>query len=389
MHTPHRQPALRRRVSPRRCALAAGVVILGLTGCLSEDRSEFQGTVAKHRAGQSSATGADERLFARSSFWNAPLSPDEELDSRSGALVGELVAQVREEIAARHGPWIGTNKSSTPIYRVPPDQPLVEVKLDSQIPHGPYEAFEAVPLPPDARPAAGADRHLTVWQPSTDRLWEFFGLERRPDGWHARWGGAIRSVSNSPGYYTSSSWPGARFYWGATATSLPVAGGVITVDELRRGRIDHALALNIKRVRAGVFSWPAQRSDGRTPGEDQIPEGARFRLDPQLDIGALGLHPVTQAIALAAQRHGMVVRDKSTTVALYAEDPSPFGHDPYPDLLAPYYPGQVNRFLDEFPWEHLQLLKLRLCPERTPAQLRRARDYATGECTPSGEIAGG
>jgi hypothetical protein len=389
MHSPYGQPAPRRPGSPRRRGLAAVALLLGLTGCLGEDRSELRGPSPEPRGDSAPAVSAEERLFARWSFWNAPLSREEELDPRSQVLVAELVAQVREEIANRHGPWIGTTKSSTPIYRPPPAQPLVEVKLDSPIPYGPRRAFQAVPLPPDAQPARGADRHLTVWQPSTDRLWEFFGLERQPDGWHALWGGAIRNVSNSPGYYTSGSWPGARFYWGATATSLPVAGGVITIDELRGRRIDHALALNIKRVRAGAFSWPAQRSDGQTPGEDQIPEGARFRLDPNLDIDALGLHPVTTAIARAAQRHGLVVRDKSTTVAVYAEDPTPYGDDPYPDLLAPHYPGHVDRLLQEFPWDHLQLLRLRLCAERTPAQLRQARDHATGECTPSGEIADG
>jgi hypothetical protein len=363
--------------------------MLPLAGCFGEDQSELRGNARETAPDAPPATSAKERLFAPSSFWNAPLSPTEEVDPRSDVLVGELEAQVGEEIAAGHGPWIGTTKSSTPIYRVPQDQPPVEVKLDSQIPHGPYQAFQAVPLPPGARPANGADRHLTVWQRSTDRLWEFFGLERRSAGWHARWGGAIDRVSKSPGYYTSSSWPGARFYWGATATSLPVAGGVMTIDELRRRRIDHALALNIKRVRARAYSWPAQRSDGQTPGEDQIPEGARFRLDPDLDIDSLGLHPVTAAIARAAQRYGLVVRDKSTTVALYAEDPTPYARDPYLELLAPYYPGQVNRVLEDFPWHRLHLLQLRLCPERTPAQLRRARDYATGECTLAGEIADG
>jgi hypothetical protein len=389
MHRPHSHPAPRRPGSPLRRALAAGAILLGLGGCLDEDRSELRELSPKPRRDSPTVIGTEKRLFAPWSFWNAPLSRDEELDPRSRVLVAELVAQVREEIAARHGPWIGTTKSSTPIYRPPQDQPLVEVKLDSQIPSGPRRAFRAVPLPPDAQPARGGDRHLTVWQPSTDRLWEFFGLERRPDGWHARWGGAIRNVSSSPGYYTSRSWPGARFYWGATATSLPVAGGVMTIDELRRRRIDHALALNLKRVRAGAFAWPAQRSDGQIPGEDQIPEGARFRLDPDLDIDALGLRPVAAAIARAAQRHGLIVRDKSTTVALYAEDPAPYRQDPYPDLLAPYYPGHLDRLLEGFPWNHLQLLKLRLCPERTPAQLRHARDHATGECAPRGELADG
>src|SRR5215211_9253603 len=197
MHTPHSQSAPSRRRSPRRLAPVAVALVLGLTGCLGEERSESRGSTANLPPDRPPATSAEERLFAPSSFWNAPLPPDEKLDSRSSVLVAELVAQVREEIAARHGPWIGTTKSSTPIYRPPPDQPPVEVKLDSQIPHGPYQAFQAVPLPPDARPARGADRHLTVWQPSTDRLWEFFGLQPQADGWHALWGGAIANVSHS------------------------------------------------------------------------------------------------------------------------------------------------------------------------------------------------
>jgi hypothetical protein len=321
------------------------------------------------------------RLFSPTSFWNAPVSRNAALDPRSPQLVAELVRQVREEQRARHGPWIGTRGSSTPIYRVARDQPRVRVRLDSRIPHGPGPAFRAVPLPPAARPAAGADGHLTVWQPAADSLWEFFRLGRRRDGWHARWGGAIRHVSRSPGYYTSRSWPGARWYWGATATSLPVAGGVITVEELRRGRIDHALALNIKQARAGVYSWPAQRTDGETPGEDAIPEGARFRLDTGLDLEQLHLPRATRVLALAAQRYGMVVRDKSSTVAFYAEDPTRFRRDPYRRLFGPDYPGHLNRLLERFPWDRLQLLRMRLC--RSPTAAAPMRRTGARHCAPA------
>ncbi len=186
-------------------------------------------------------------------------------------------------------------------------------------------AFEKVPLPEDAEPAPGVDGHLTVWQPATDKLWEFFQMRREADGWHASWGGAIQHVSQSAGYYTRASWPGGQSYWGATGTSLPVAGGVITVGELSRGSIDHALALNIPEVRAGEFSWPAQRSDGESRAPDAIPEGARFRLDPRLDLGRLDLPPVVLAIARAAQRYGIVLRDRSSTVAFYAEFPGGTG----------------------------------------------------------------
>jgi hypothetical protein len=277
---------------------------------------------------------------------------------------------VARVIAERRGPWIGTLKSSTPIYRVPADQPPVRVALDDPTAHwraGLQSAFEAVPLPADAVPAAGADAHLTLWQPATDKLWEFFRLRKQEDGWHASWGGAMRNVSSSPGYYTNDSWPGSGWFWGATATSLPVAGGVITIDELRRGRIDHALALNIPEVRADAHSWPAQRSDGLTESATAIPEGARFRVDPTLDLDRLSLAPPARAIVRAAQRYGIVVRDKSSTVAFYAEDPTPTGGDPYPAVLGSLYPNHLNKLLAAFPWDRLLLLKMRLCPRRPAA----------------------
>lgn len=337
---------------------------------------------------QATAVGPAEparRLFAPDSVWNAPVPAGAPVDPASDALVDELNRQIAEVAATNSGPWLGTKAGSTPIYRVPAGQPTVPVILDSEIPMSPREAFAAVPLPEDARPALGDDHHLTVWQPSTDRLWEFFQMSRGPDGWRARWGGAIQNVSESPGYYTSDSWPGGRWYWGATATSLPVAAGVITADELQRGRIDHALALNVLRTRADEYAWPAQRTDGETTGPSTIPEGARLRIDPQLDLDALDLSPAVHTIARAAQRYGMIVRDKSGTVSLYAEDPHPLGRNPYPRLFGFDYPSNMQRLIGQLPWRRMQVLEMGLCSTRTPEQLRAARDRGTGDCPPGGD----
>jgi hypothetical protein len=38
------------------------------------------------------------------------------------------------------------------------------------------QTFESVPIPANAVPASGPDVHMTVWQPFTDRLWEFFNV---------------------------------------------------------------------------------------------------------------------------------------------------------------------------------------------------------------------
>jgi hypothetical protein len=213
-------------------------------------------------------------------------------------------------------------------------------------------AFAAVPLPDDARAAAGDDAELVVWQPSTDTLWEFWQLRRHNDGWRASWGGRMERVSASSGAYTH---PNAN--WGTTASSLALAGGVITPGELSRNQIDHALAIGIPRARAGEYSLPAQRTDGRSTCAHAVPEGARFRIDPALDIDGLGLDRPVAALARAAQRYGIVVRDQSAAVAFYAQNPTPLGADPYPELLGWKAPWDL---LASFPWQHLRLTRMEL-----------------------------
>jgi hypothetical protein len=189
-------------------------------------------------------------------------------------------------------------------------------------------------------------------------MWEFWHLRREDGQWRAAWGGAMRDVSAGPGYFTRGSWPGGEPYWGATATSLPLIAGLIRISELERGRIDHALAIAIPNARAKAAAWPAQRTDGTLSTPDAVPEGARFRLDPKLDITALDLPPAARAIAIAAQRYGLIVRDKTLhATGFFAEDPTPSGRNPYPRLFGGRTPGEV---LARFPWQHLQLMPMRL-----------------------------
>ena len=287
-------------------------------------------------------------------------------------MVDGLVREVESELARGYGPWINTEEYSTPIYTVAADQPTVQVTLDRDLP-AMQEAIDAVPIPPSAEPAAGTDRHLVVWQPSTDTMWEFWNLDRQPDGWHTGAAGAMRRVSANPGYYTPDAWPGAEPWWGATATGLPLLGGLITLDELERGRIDHALAMAIPHARAGVWSRPATHGDGDSADPDSLPEGAHLRLDPKLDLDRLDLPPLTAMVAEAAQRYGIVIRDRAGVVALYGEDPTPSGADTWSETYRRQ--GEPNRLLSRFPWRDLQVLTLDL--EGPSAE------------GPSGEIAGG
>ena len=142
-------------------------------------------------------------------------------------------------------------------------------------------AIDAVPIPRRARPAAGTDEHMVVWQPSRDTMWEFWRMRRAHGGWHADAAGAMHHVSTNPGYYTPRSWPGAQPWWGATATGLPLVAGLMTIRELRSGHIDHALAMAIPDSRAGVWARPGDPRRREQQHGGALPEGARLRLDPR------------------------------------------------------------------------------------------------------------
>lgn len=361
----------RRREIRRRSELLAfvlGAVSLAsvaIAAVLVLTRNEPDGeqvAVGRAPAATSPAPVGSSRLFAADSVWNARLADDAPLDPASGVLVKTLRETVAQNVAAGWGPWISVSGTS-PLYVVGADQPLVRVQLDP----GSWKAslqraFERVPMPPDAVPAAGADAHLTVWQPASDRLWEFFKARRLSDGWHANFGGAIARVSRFVGYYSPQAWPGlSQSWWGATATSLPVIAGTMMIDELKAGVIPHALALNVPFARAKVYSWPAQRTDGTSSDPEAIPEGARFRLDPRLDLSTLKLPPMTRMMAQAAQRYGIIVRDQTGhALSFFAENPAQYGTNPYTGPSGFYggpYPNPITR---AFPWEHLQLLKMNL-----------------------------
>ena len=110
-----------------------------------------------------------------------------------------------------------------------------------------------------------------------------------------------------------------------------------------------------------MFAWPAQRTDGTGPAAD-LPEGARLRLDPRLDVASLHLTPLARMIAEAAQRYGIVVRDRTHHAsAFYAEDVSPTGVDPYRGQGGVFGGMPPDQVLAGFPWDRLQVLRMHLC----------------------------
>jgi hypothetical protein len=332
---------------------AGRITALSLTGVPHRG-----GRVSSARASSSSSPS---RFFSPSSFWNEPLAANAPLDPTSAEVVGAFDAEIATEEQAGDGPWINTIKYSIPIYEVPANQPTVRVRLDRSVREPALSAaWMAVPLPPSATPAAGTDGSLVVWQPSTGRLWEFHRMVYGANGWQAVWGGAMQDVSSNPGVYGSNAWPGAEPWWGISASSLSLVGGLISVEDLQLGQIDHALEMALPAVRAGVFSSPAQRSDGRSTDPLSLPEGAHLRLNPNLNLASLHLPRLTLMLAEAAQRYGIFITDRSAVAEFYAQDPTTMAVDPYTSPGGYFEGKSPTQLLASFPWSQLELLKMSL-----------------------------
>lgn len=295
-------------------------------------------------------------IFAASSFWYTPLPRDVPLHPNSANFVTEFLRQK----AAYYGTVnINTWSYASPVYVADAATPAIRVAYSNCQRKAYAETWlEAqwaeVPMPPQAAPAEGSDGEMTVYQPSTDTLWEFW-VARQIDGqWQACWGGRMTNVGAGDG-----TWP---FPYGTTATGLPFVGGQITAEELRRGEIRHAIGIALVETEdMQIFSWPARRADGRNPDNaaNRIPQGLRLRLDPAVDVAALPMTAAGKTIARAAQIYGFIVWDRAGAISLRAQNPKSYlalgQANPYPALFS----GQPSyAVLDGFPWDRLQFLPM-------------------------------
>lgn len=244
--------------------------------------------------GPAEPAAAATRPFATSSPFNVPVRTSPSIDPNSAAMVARLsrTGQAYANLYA-YGIPIYTATSSTPRYRVVCDQegawgacPLTQ---------------QPMPIPTGARPSSGTDGAMVVIDPATGTVGEYWRARRVGSTWQAGWG-AVNSL-------TGSGWGGAST--GAGASRL---GGVVRVDEIAAGVINHALVVQTDNACAGRFRAPALKTDGDSVRSDCIPEGARIQLDPTINLAAIsGLTPGERAVARALQVYGAYVIDKAGT----------------------------------------------------------------------------
>jgi hypothetical protein len=208
---------------------------------------------------------------------------------------------------------------------VPPDQKRVGVKTveyPGESDPGPYPVPDNVPIEgwPVSYRREGSkltlaevqrrperykgDRHAIVVDPVNRMLYEFFTFGRAPGGWAAGQASVFDLKSNRlrPDGWTS-----------ADAAGLPIFPAVIRYDELKRGLVEHAMRVTVRRTRR-VYVHPATHFASRLTGENLPRMGERFRLRKDFDVS--GFSPEVQAILKGLKKYGMLVADNGIEWAI-------------------------------------------------------------------------
>jgi hypothetical protein len=260
-------------------------------------------------------------VFPADSPWNL-LVEDWPVHPHSKAIVGT----VGPDKPFRYNPDMG-------FVLVPPNQRKVDVKLAAyanESDRGPYPVPDNVPIEgwpasfqrdPATRaltledvqrgkPTLDADRHGIVVDPVGGKLYEFYKLTRTDAGWAAEQASVFDLKSNRlrPEGWTS-----------ADAAGLPIFPAVVRYDELKRGVVDHALRVTVRKTRR-AYVYPSTHFASRLSDEDLPRMGERLRLRRDFDVS--GFSPAVKTILVALKRYGMLVADNGIEWAVsVAPDP--------------------------------------------------------------------
>lgn len=201
---------------------------------------------------------------------------------------------------------------------VPANQKKIDVKLleiPSESDPGPYPVPDNTPIEgwpvsyeQDGKPLTFAqvqkrpaeyegDRHAIIVDPTNKKLYEFFTFGKTDKGWAADQASIFDLTTNElrPDGWTSSD-----------AAGLPIFPLTVRYDELKRGEIEHALRVTIRRSRR-AYVYPATHFASRLEDEDLPRMGERFRL--RADFDSSGFTPEVKTILEALKKYGMLVAD--------------------------------------------------------------------------------
>jgi hypothetical protein len=296
------------------------------------------------------------RPFADSSPWNTPIAADAGVDPGSAQMILDFAS-----VPGQGSFWINIQDYSVPVYFVDSTvTPQVTVVAGlggtgfrtGAANDGVAQGSGLAPIPSNAMPAAGSDRHLLVVDKKTRTEWGFYNAASSGAGWTAD-EASTQDLAGSgvrPPESVGPWWAGH----GPRACGFGLMAGLITTDDIRAGHIQHALVIAYPHIRSSTYTPPASSAQG-TFGDAQptrgIMCGGRIQLDPSLDLQTLGLSPSGLVLARALQEYGAFVGDYSGAVSLYADES--------PDALTFWASGSLgNDTASKIPLGRFRVLQL-------------------------------
>ncbi len=159
------------------------------------------------------------------------------------------------------------------------------------------------PIPPNAPIEGGrsgtGDRHVLLVDRSRCRLYELYSAYPQNGGrsWKAGSGAIWNLRSNRMR---------RRGFTSADAAGLPILPGLARPEEVRRGRIDHALRITVPRSRR-AFVYPARHFASDDPDPSLPAMGQRLRLKRSFDTSRFPRQ--SRVVLRALKRYGAIVAD--------------------------------------------------------------------------------
>jgi hypothetical protein len=231
-------------------------------------------------------------------IWNTPVDTLPVL-ANSATMVNTIGASRGFHADFGAGMWDG-GPIGIPFITVPGTQTKYPASFlyDDESDPGPY----AVPLnaPIEGGANATGDRHAIAIDTTNCILYELYRAFPGANAWTADSGAIfdLRSNALRPLTWTS-----------ADAAGLPIAPGLVTVDEVLSGEIRHAIRFTVPQTRR-EFVWPARHYASPLTGTQYPRMGERFRLKASFDIAPFPAD--VQVILRAMKKYGIILADNGS-----------------------------------------------------------------------------
>ena len=233
-------------------------------------------------------------VFPADSFWHADVSRLP-VHPRSAAWMANMGGSERR-LHPDFGPSGEAQPYGIPYAVVPGSKARVTVDFEyaDESDPGPY------PFGTDTPIEGGSDRHALMIDRDACVLYELFAAE---------WNGGSPTAGSGAVFDLRSNALRPSTWTSADAAGFAIFPGLLRLDEVRSGRIDHPIRMTAQRTDRS-FVWPARHQAGAANDPNLPPMGAWFRMKSSVDITRF--RPETQVILRAFKTHGMILADNGS-----------------------------------------------------------------------------